>query len=276
VLQSQHVVIAAGISPFAYRPAEFQDLPQSLASHSSDHQSLSQFSGKRVLVVGGGQSAIESAVLLSEGGAEVDVVIRAEAIRWLKRRNQVVSNAPQAISELFYHKTDVGPPGLNQLSARPDLFRRFPRQMQDRMAYRCIRPAASGWLIPRAGKLKISTGRRVISARQAGEGVSVELDDHTQHLYDHVLLATGFKIDIARYGFLSPQIIGSIQSINGYPQLSPGLETSVPGLYMVGAPAAWSFGPLMRFVSGTGYTGQAVAKSLTRKLARSKNGRHSI
>ena len=36
------------------------------------------------------------------------------------------------------------------------------------------------------------------------------------------------------------------------------MESSVPGLHFIGAPAAWSFGPIMRFVSGGWYTGQAA------------------
>ena len=45
----------------------------------------------------------------------------------------------------------------------------------------------------------------------------------------------------------------------GYPVLGPGLETTVPGLHVVGAPAAWSFGPIMRFVSGGWFASRAVA-----------------
>jgi hypothetical protein len=40
------------------------------------------------------------------------------------------------------------------------------------------------------------------------------------------------------------------------------MESSVPGLHFLGAPAAWSFGPIMRFVSGGWYTGQALARTI--------------
>jgi len=33
----------------------------------------------------------------------------------------------------------------------------------------------------------------------------------------------------------------------------------VPGLHFLGAPAALSYGPLMRFVAGTGYASAALA-----------------
>jgi FAD-dependent urate hydroxylase len=38
----------------------------------------------------------------------------------------------------------------------------------------------------------------------------------------------------------------------------------VPGLHFVGAPAAESFGPIMRFVSGTPFTGRALAEHIAR------------
>ena len=47
------------------------------------------------------------------------------------------------------------------------------------------------------------------------------------------------------------------------PRLHDGLETSVPGLHILGAPAAWSFGPLMQFVSGTQYASQSLTRYIT-------------
>ena len=82
-LHSRRVIIAAGIGSFTRCPKESAGLPASLASHTSEHRDLSQFAGKRVLVVGGGQSALESAALLYESGAEVEVVARTRKINWL-------------------------------------------------------------------------------------------------------------------------------------------------------------------------------------------------
>jgi len=49
-----------------------------------------------------------------------------------------------------------------------------------------------------------------------------------------------------------------VRQIYGYPELGTGFESSVPGLHFIGAAAAMSFGPVMRFVSGTGYTARAL------------------
>ena len=74
---------------------------------------------------------------------------------------------------------------------------------------------------------------------------------------------------MAQYSFLSSALLGSMRRINGYPQLSACFETSLLGLYFVGAPAAWSFGPLMRFVAGAEFAARAVTQSVVsaRRLA---------
>jgi cation diffusion facilitator CzcD-associated flavoprotein CzcO len=85
-ITSRRVVVAGGIEPFAHVPPVFAGLPAALVSHTSQHRDLSVFSGRRVLVVGGGQSALESAALLHEAGADVEVVTRAPMVRWLGQR----------------------------------------------------------------------------------------------------------------------------------------------------------------------------------------------
>ena len=258
-LRAQRVVVATGIAPFAHRPAPFDALPPALASHSSDHGDLRRFAGRQVVVIGGGQSAIESAVLLHEGGADVEVIVRAPRVRWL-RRSAFLHRQRGFVRRLLYPPTDVGPPGLNQIVARPRWFRRLPRGLQRRIAHRSIRPAAAGWLFPRAGGVRITTGRLVVSATPAGERLRITLDDGTGRCVDHALLATGYRVDVSRYAFLAPELARSVRRADGYPQLADGFESSAPGLHFLGAAAAESFGPLMRFVSGTGYAARALTR----------------
>ena len=65
-------------------------------------------------------------------------------------------------------------------------------------------------------------------------------------------------MDIARYSFLSTELLGAIRSVEGYPVLNAGFESSLPGLYFVGTTAAYSFGPLCRFVAGTPFTARTL------------------
>jgi hypothetical protein len=130
------------------------------------------------------------------------------------------------------------------------------------MARRAIRPAGAKWLQTRLVDVPITTGRTVRAARN-GNGVEVELDDGTTRHGDHVILGTGYRVDVRGYGFLDEQLVSEITAIDGYPVLGRGLESSVLGLHFLGAPAAWSFGPLMRFVSGTWWAGRSLARSIS-------------
>src|SRR5579872_3897996 len=82
-VRARQVVVATGLTGHENRPPQFAGLPSELASHSSEHASLAHFAGKRVAVIGAGQSALESAALLLESGVEVELVARANRIHWL-------------------------------------------------------------------------------------------------------------------------------------------------------------------------------------------------
>jgi hypothetical protein len=81
-------------------------------------------------------------------------------------------------------------------------------------------------------------------------------------LLDHLLLATGYRVDLTRYAFLTPELLGRARTRDGSPLLGAGLEPSVRGLHFLGAPAGRSFGPVMHFVAGT----WASSRELTRAV----------
>jgi len=265
----QRVVVATGIGPFARRPPQFVGLPSTLISHSSEHRNLKRFAGQRMAVVGAGQSALETAALLHEIGAEVELVARQPKVRWLDQKMRWLKSEANPIRPLLYPRTDVGPPGLNLIVATPELFKRLPRPLQEKIAYRSIRPAGTGWLVPRVRNVRITTGVAVNSVRANGECLSLDLSDGSKRALDHVMLATGYQVDVSRYGFLSTGVLRALHVNYGYPELTTGFESSVPGLYFVGAPAARSFGPLCRFVSGTPFTARVLTRSI---LAKKGNG----
>jgi predicted ATP-grasp superfamily ATP-dependent carboligase len=256
------VVVAAGLFPFGRRPEPFRSLPPALVSHSADVRDLSRFAERKVLVVGGGQSALESAALLHEAGSEVDVLVREPFVRWLSEgawRHRV-----QPVKGLLYAPPDVGPALVSHLVARPGLYRRMSRERQDALAIRSVRPAGAGWLRPRLAEVRIRPGVEVAETRRHGDDVRLRLGDGGEQTVDHVLLATGYRVDLSNYRFLPPGLTGAIACVGGYPVLSDAFETSVPGLHVLGAPAAWSFGPLMRFVAGSGFAARSLARGVTR------------
>jgi hypothetical protein len=162
----------------------------------------------------------------------------------------------------LYAPTDVGPPGLSWIVAKPYLFKLLPHSTQEKVAYRSIRPAATGWLFPRMEGVRVSTGRNITSVAAKGDKVHVKLDDGSERIVDHILMATGYRVDITRYPFLAPELAKSVRAVNGYPVLGRGLESSVKGLHFMGAPAAESFGPVVRFVSGTTFSAHALASRI--------------
>jgi len=270
VIEARRVIIAAGIGSFAWKPSEFKDLPSALASHTSQHHDLTRFADKQVLIIGGGQSALESAALIHEAQGAAEVFARTHVIHWLQGllSKTLHHGLGSFVRRVLYAPTDVGPAGLSQLLARPHLVRRLPRDLQDRLRKRAVRPAGARWLVDRLKPVPIHLGRSVTSVQIVGEKVKVRFDDGTERLADHVLLGTGYKVDVSKYAFLSPKLIESVSRHNGYPRLRVGLETSVSGLHIVGAPAAWSFGPVMQFVSGTTFA--------CRELLRSIGGNHAV
>jgi len=264
-LQAQRVVVAGGIQPFAYKPKVFSCLPAPLVQHTSEFRDLGVFRGKEVLVVGGGQSALETAALLYETGAHVEVSLRRR-VRWFGLRHRWTHKKP--FSFVLYGRGDVGPLGISVLVQHPGLFRRLPRRLQDAFGVRAIHPGASIWVRGRTRHVPIYENQAVVRASIEGERVRIQLSDGTVRRFDHVILGTGYRIDIARYPFLSQELLGRIAMMNGYPCLSWGFESTSPGLYFVGAPAAWSFGPLMRFVDGTEFTCGVLARCFQKATRR--------
>jgi thioredoxin reductase len=260
-VHAKYAIVAAGIGPFAHVPKHFIGLPLEKVSHSSEHTDFQRFIGKRVLVVGGGQSAFESAALLLENGAEVEILVRKNHVIWISSTS-AVHHLPSRLSSILDPGTDVGPLGLNQLVARPRLFALLPRRLRALIAYRCIRPAVAPWLNTRVARAQVTTSTEVTRASANGKGVRLELSDGTTRLVDHVLLATGYQVDISRYSFIDRDLSHSIAQFEGYPLVSYRFESSVKGLFFAGATAAFSLGPVCRFVAGTEYCARAISQAI--------------
>jgi cation diffusion facilitator CzcD-associated flavoprotein CzcO len=274
--QARRVVVATGLGSFARRPAQFDGLPAALVSHSFDHSDLSRFARQRVVVVGAGQSALESAALLHEAGAEIEVVARASGIVSLSdstHQASVVRAARGLLSHVARPPFDImGPRFVSWLIAWPRMFRRSPKALQDFLTTRAVRPVGASWLVPRLASVRITAGCTVAAATATGSQLQLRLADGSQRLVDHLVLATGYRVDIGRYEFLAPTLRQAVRARDGYPDLDVGFESSVPGLHFVGAAAANTFGPLSRFVVGTRYTARALTRSITSREGNGHSG----
>jgi hypothetical protein len=268
-VRAARVVVATGIIPFAYVPPELAALTPHLVSHTSSHRDLSCFKGKEVLVVGRGQSAMETAALIHEQGGTAKLVVRGDSVYFpaanpespgrLQRLRTPVVRLCEGWPCLFYDRL-------------PDVFRLLPEAQRVDRALGFLGPAGSWWLRERfEGKVPTLLGHRVVGAEAAGERIRLHFESPEGPVTeeaDHVIAGTGYRFDLTRLGYLEPPLRDSLRQVAGAPVLDRHLECDVPGLFFTGALAAPSMGPLMRFVAGTHFTGPRVAHRLRASLGR--------
>ena len=116
--------------------------------------------------------------------------------------------------------------------------------------------------------MPITAGVVVRSAVPSSEGLDLTLSDGTNRRVDHLLFATGYDVDIRRYPFLDRELADQVRCVDGYPVLKRGMESSVPRLHFLGAPAARTFGPVMRFVAGSWFGSVAITKTVAAQDSR--------
>jgi cation diffusion facilitator CzcD-associated flavoprotein CzcO len=262
-VRASRAVVAVGIEQFAHVPAFARRLPASLASHTRDHRDFSRFRGASVAIVGAGQSAIESAALLNEAGARVELIARGD-LRWLKLHDY---RGPGR--RFLYAPSDVGPPGLNWLLHFPLAFRRLPAGARSAITRRAVRPGGARWLIDRVvGHVRVTTHTSVVAATAEAGGVCLELSDGTTRLVDHVVVGTGYRPSVEKVPFIAASLRDRVRQRGGFPVLNRWLESSVPGLHFVGALADASYGPICRFVSGADVAARQIAAYAAREPAR--------
>ncbi|MFF6875914.1 NAD(P)-binding domain-containing protein [Streptomyces sp. NPDC012474] len=261
------VVLATGAVPYAYLPRALRACTaRGLASHTGQHRDLRRFTGERVAVLGAGQSALECATLLHEARARPTVVARTPAVVF----DPPPPNGTGGRSRLPVPGSPLGPgrPLLAAVSRGGAAYRRLPAPLRMELLRTVPRPSGAWWLKERAaGRFPVLCGRTLVCA-EPGYGV-VRLRLLDEHGYpedivvDHVLAATGYRVDIRRLDLLDPGLRQSLRVFAGAPVLNSGFESSTPGLYFTGLAAAPSFGPLLRFVTGTGFAARRLTAAVT-------------
>ena len=265
---ARRVVIATGLANQEFRPSSFRGLPRERVSHGFEHVGFAPFVGKRVAVVGVGQSGCESAALLSEHGAKVDLFGREE-IRWAGKEeadDSALISLKNGLRWLTATKYGVGPFPHRYFAEFPDLVRRLPDHFRGEFNEGCLRPSAASWVKPRLHDVTFRLVKGDLRPEVSGSAIRLRFENETE-AYDHVLLATGYKTDISRLEFIAPNLLGRIQCSDGSPVLTRGFESSVEGLHFVGSSAVYSFGPLMRFVAGTRYAARHLTQRVVARLA---------
>ena len=260
----RQVVVATGVLPHSYIPAELSDLPAELLSHTADHHRLDRFRSRRVAVVGSGQSALETAALLHEAGSDVQLVVRCpDSPVWHPRPLPLT---PTLRARLPITKLCEGWKCV--LWNCPAAFRRLPQDVRLTKARTVLGPRGAWWLRDRVeGVIDVLSGHQVRGAEPHGSGVRLLLNGPAQSSIDvdHIIAGTGFRMDTARLTFLAEGLRTRIATLNGYPVLTRASESTVPGLYFTGALAAFGLGPSMRFIAGTHNAAEKLARSAARR-----------
>lgn len=265
-LWARRVVVAVGVQHFANVPDALTHLPPELHSHASEHTDLSRFAGREVVVLGAGQSALESAALLHETGASVRVVARCSKLQW--------NGEPLAQERPVWRRLREPEAGLGSgwatwfYSNRPDLFRHLPALERARRARTALGPAGSAWLRPRVENVvPVHLGHIVVGAQAVRGRVRLSIrtldGDALEMLPEHVISATGYRPDLRHLTFLDQRLRSRLRTIGGSPQVGRTFCSSAPGLHFVGPAVAPTFGPVMRFVYGTEFASRVLGRHLS-------------
>ncbi len=263
---ARKIVVAAGLLSLRHVPETLAALAPGMVSHSSAHNDLSKFRGRRVTVIGAGQSACELAALLNEQGAQVTMLTR-RPLKWYEPKNEDKPGVRRtAWQKVRRPNFGLGPGWRTYFwSERPYEFSYLPQNTRYAKAYGLFAPAGSGWIKHRVdGVIPIYTGILGDVRIQGDEArLSVETAEGPIELSaDHVIAATGYRPEVSRLPFLA-QVAGDIRTLKGAPLLDRSFESSVSGLHFAGFLGAATFGPSMRFIYGARFAAQRLSQHLS-------------
>jgi FAD-dependent urate hydroxylase len=276
VVSARRVVVATGLANYQRLPEVFTELPTELVSHTALSLDHSAFKERRVAVVGAGQSALEAAALLHEGGAQVTLLVRGNGAYFAP------PPGPRPLRhKLLYPSSVLGPGRLNFFLQHVPMGAHYlPEKRRVPLTRRHLGPWGTWWLRDRIeGKLSVQARTVVEAASRAAGGLQLRLRDpggETRKLVvDHVVCGTGYEVDVDRLPFLDPPLAASLRRVERAPALNRHFESSESGLYFVGPAAAFSFGSLLRFVAGAAYAAPTVAAHVAHRSRRSAARAHS-
>jgi cation diffusion facilitator CzcD-associated flavoprotein CzcO len=251
---AERVVLALGYACFAHVSVELAErVPGTRSSHTCDFVAPDRFAGRRVLIVGGRQSALESAALLAEAGAaEIHVC----------HRHATPAFAPSEWSWVE--------PALDRIADEPSWYRRMPETERAELNARFFaegRLKLEPWLEPRVRRpeIRIRPHTRIETSELRDDALVVRLDAGDSIAVDHVLYATGYKVDLERVPFLrAGNLLPRIERRDGSPVLDDFLQSSVPGLFITSLPATREFGSFFGFTVAVRGSARMVSRAIAR------------
>ncbi|WML49721.1 NAD(P)-binding domain-containing protein [Neobacillus sp. PS3-34] len=248
---AKNVVVATGVEHYKYLPGFLRELPSQLVSHTSGYTSFSQFKGKKVVVVGSGQSAWEAAGLLHRDGADVELVYRKEGPNYAGSRENEI--ALRDVGDIFYQlPLDEKKQGWGQSAGSVAHF---------------LKPYVEG-IVPQNAGVSIEKVELLIE-----DEIRIVLSDGSEKIVNHIIAATGFRINLDQVPFFEKDLLSIIEREEGFtefPKLNESFESSLPGLYFARPLSSHSHGPTFRFILGLRKTAFSIIPSIV------KNKEHNL
>lgn len=267
-LFARRVVVAVGITHFGYVPSQLSGLGRAYVTHSSDHHDFAKFRGRTVAVIGGGSSAIDTAVLMHEAGVDTQLIARRRALEF---HSPSVEPRPW-LERVLNPRSGLGTGWRSRLCTdAPLLFHVMPLEFRLKVVRKHLGPAG-GWFTKEKliGHVPVHLGADLRAAAVRNDRVHLacrrQEDGETNVVVDHVIAATGFRVAMKQLSFLDVSLRDSLRCVEDTPVLKSNFEASVPGLYFVGLASANSFGPLVRFAYGAGFTARHLTRNLKKAL----------
>ena len=254
-LRAKNVLLAIGFRYFKNIPAELAAvLPAGSFSHTCDLVDFDDLKGKRCLIIGGRQSAFEWTALLHEhGAAAIHVSYRHETPAFKESDWSWVSRLVDAM---------VGNPGW---------YRGLSPGQKEQVNQRFWvegRSKLEPWLWPRISNetVKVWPKTQVVSCDERPDvGLEVNLDVGETLTLDHIILATGYKVNMVKVPFLANgNILSRLGIKDGYPILDEHFQSNIPGLFITSIPATQDFGPFFAFTVGAGASARIIGTTITK------------
>jgi FAD-dependent urate hydroxylase len=251
---AKNVVLAVGFRYFKNVPEPYTTLfPQDRCAHTCDLVDLAPLRDRRVLIIGGRQSAFEWAALLHEqGAAEVSVSYRHPTPAFTPSDWTWVN------------------PIVDGMVSDPTWFRRRTVEEKDQVIRRMWaegRLKLEPWLAARLdkGSIRLLPESQVTGCRElAGGELEIGMNDGSAFAVDQVILATGYKVNVARVPFLAQgNLLGKLETQNGFPVLDEHLQSNIPGLYLTSMCATQDFGPFFAFTAAVRTSANLIGAALS-------------
>jgi cation diffusion facilitator CzcD-associated flavoprotein CzcO len=251
-LTATNVVLALGFRYFKNIPEAYSTLfPAERFAHTCELINLAPLKSKRVLIIGGRQSAFEWAALLNEqGAASVSLSYR---------------HPTPAFAQADWSWVN---PIVDAMVENPAWYRRLTDEEQkqiDRRLWAEGRLKLEPWLAPRIATeaIKLFPQTLVVGCKELpNHDLEVSLDSATV-VVDQIILATGYRVKLPQVPFLTPgNILMQLETRNGFPTLDEHFQSNIAGLFFTSMCATQDFGPFFAFTAGIRTSANLIGSAL--------------